>query len=306
MKWVIKNPAPLDSRLHKWGDYHFGRLLAKHLSRHGETVETHYYGSWDQDTDCDVVLLLRGKHPFAGQPGQHPEALWVLWNISHPGDVSDEECASYDLVAIASTPQALALDARIAPPVAALLQCTDPEEFRVGEQAAGDLRRGFVFVGNTRATLRPGVLWAIEYGLPLQIWGRGWDRWRKTRQCVVADYYPNERLGHLYSRSKATINDHWDDMKRYGFINNRVFDALACGLPVVSDWHEQLAQHFPDEVMYYRDEQEFEGCMEWLLLGYPDVQARAVSAIATIRRQFSFEKRAAELIDLAETNKSSR
>lgn len=305
MKWVIKNPAPLDARLRKWGDYHFGRLLAKHLERCGETVETHYDGDWTQDADCDAVLVLRGKRPFRARPGQHAGATHVLWNISHPGDVSDEECDFYDAVAIASTPQALELSARISTPVVTLLQCTDPEELAAGQRAGDAPRHGFVFVGNTRATARPGVLWAIEYGLPLRIWGRGWDRWRQTRKHVVADYYPNEELGRLYTGSKATINDHWDDMKTYGFINNRVLDALACGLPVISDWHGELVGYFPDQVLYYRDKHEFEACTERLLLDYPRLQARAESSIATIREDFTFEQRAGELIELVGCVKGS-
>lgn len=300
MKWIIKNPAPLDSRLRKWGDYHFGRLLTKHLSRRGEVVETHYHAEWGRDAECDVVLVLRGKHPFHGTPGQHAGALQVLWNISHPSDVGDEECERYDLVAVASRPRALELEAKTATPIVALLQCTDPEELRAGERADGGPRRGFVFVGNTRATRRPSVLWAIEYGLPLRIWGRGWERWEQTRQRVVADYYPNERLGCLYTHSRATLNDHWDDMRAHGFINNRVLDALACGLPVVSDWHDELARHFPDQVAYYRDQCEFEACMERLLLDYPGLQAAAASAYRAIRQGFTFEQRAAELIGLVD------
>jgi hypothetical protein len=300
MKWVIKNPAPRDSRLHKWGDYHFGRLLSKHLSRRGETVETHYHCDWDQDVACDVVLVLRGKHAFTARPAQHAGATWLLWNISHPNDVTDGECEPYDLVATASLPRAQTLGARLSTPVVPLLQCTDPEEFAADLRRGDEPRRGFVFVGNTRASLRPGVMWAIEYGLPLRIWGRGWDRWRQAQEHVVADYYPNEQLGWLYARSRATINDHWQDMKVQGFINNRVLDALACGLPVVSDWHEELARVFPDEVLYYRSQDDFEGCMERLLLEYPTVQDRAASAGAKVRRKFTFEQRAAELIGLVE------
>jgi glycosyltransferase involved in cell wall biosynthesis len=308
MKWIIKNPAPWDSRLHKWGDYHFGRLLVKHLRRRGEDAETHYHPHWDRDGDCDVVLVLRGKHPFERRARQHAGAVQLLWNISHPGDVSDAECQSYDLIAMASLPRARELDARLSTPVVTLLQCTDPEELAAGEPAEADerTRRGFVFVGNTRVVLRPGVLWAIEYGLPLRIWGRGWERWHQTRRRVVADYYPNEHLGRLYTRSRATINDHWDDMKAYGFINNRVLDALACGLPVVSDWHGELTRLFPDEIAYYRDRLEFGACMDRLLLNYPGMQDRVRSARTRVREEYTFDQRARELLDLVAGVQRSR
>jgi spore maturation protein CgeB len=87
-------------------------------------------------------------------------------------------------------------------------------------------------------------------------------------------------------------------MKAHGFINNRVLDALACGLPVVSDCHGEFARLFPDEIAYYRDRTEFDACMERMLLDYPAMQGRAESAGARIPREFTFEQRAGELLDL--------
>jgi spore maturation protein CgeB len=155
----------------------------------------------------------------------------------------------------------------------------------------------FVFVGNTRSTRRPGILWAVEYGLPLRIWGRGWDEWDACAH-VVADYFPNEELGSLYSRSRATLNDHWDDMSEFGFINNRVFDALACGLPIISDWHDEFQSLFPRGVLFYRDKRTFERCIETVLLAYPRVIEDARAAAETVRREFSFEHRTSELSEL--------
>lgn len=297
MRWVIKNPAPSDSRRTKWGDFHFGRSLTKYLERAGQQVVTHYDPGWDTPADADVVLVLRGKYPFA--PGRaHRGALRVMWNISHPGDVSLEEYETYDLVCVASRPWADELGRLVDVPVHALLQCTDPEEFHpgLGERAATDI----VFIGNTRDVERPAVLWALEYGLPLKIWGRGWEAFGIAPEHVVADYVPNEQLGALYASSRATLNDHWDDMKRFGFVNNRIFDALACHLPVVSDWHDELEALVPAGVLLYRNRTEFEACVESLLLDHPRLRQDAQAAGERIRTEFSFEHRAAELVQLVE------
>jgi hypothetical protein len=304
MKWIIKNPAPSDSRMKKWGDYHFGRSLTKYLVRLGHEVETQYDPNWAEDVPCDVVLVLRGKYAFPPEV-DHGGALRVMWNISHPADVSLEEYASYDLVFVASRSWANRLRAQISRPVFSLLQCTDPEEFFETPLPDGESRRDFIFVGNTREVERAGVLWALDYGLPLKIWGRGWSKWSASEN-VVGDYFPNEELGALYSRARATLNDHWDDMKASGFINNRIFDALVCGLPVVSDWHEELQSLFPEEILYYRDREEFDRCMERLTLDYPRVRAGVARAADAIRRTFSFEARAKQIASIVEALHSVR
>ena len=99
MRIVIKNPAPLGEKLIKWGDYHFGRSLSKYLERLGCEVVTHYHQDWQMASPADVVLVLRGRHPYTVQKGSGP--LHVMWNISHPEDVRDEEYAQYDIVLIA-------------------------------------------------------------------------------------------------------------------------------------------------------------------------------------------------------------
>jgi len=302
VRWLIKNPAPSDSRRTKWGDYHFGRSLTKYLERLGHEVETQYDPHWSDDASCDVVLVLRGKYAFP-TAGIHEGALRVMWNISHPADVDLDEYASYDLVFVASRTLAERLGPELTTPVLPLLQCTDLEEFSPPSDGDG-ARTDIIFIGNTRDAERPGVLWAIDYGIPLKIWGRGWSKW-SAKEHVVGDYFPNEDLGQLYGRSRATLNDHWGDMREYGFINNRIFDALACELPVVSDWHEELHALFPTGILYYRDRSEFDSCMEELLLNYPQVQNEARLASAFVRERFSFQQRARVLAEAVEERISS-
>jgi spore maturation protein CgeB len=101
----------------------------------------------------------------------------------------------------------------------------------------------------------------------------------------------------LYSGARATFNDHWPDMRKWGFVNNRIFDALACGLPVISDYHQALEHLFGDAVLLYRNRREFDDCIERLLLGYPAVLERALQAGGRVRREHSFEVRAGRLLE---------
>lgn len=292
MKWLIKNPAPTDSRQSKWGDFHFGRSLTKYLRRLGDDVESHYHPNWSATSDADIVLILRGKYPYKLQSKGDP--LHVMWNISHPGSVSFEEYNEYDLVFVASNSHAEFLQRSISTPAMPLLQCTDLEEFYPDRAETEGKREGVVFAGNTREVNRPSVHWAIDYGLALRIWGRGWDA-LVPEDYIVSEYIENAQLGQLYNHSLATLNDHWPDMKKHGFINNRIYDALAVGLPIISDYHEALYRMFPKAILYYRNREEFERCVEELLLNYHAVSKRAANCSSIIQQDFSFESRAKEL-----------
>ena len=201
-----------------------------------------------------------------------------------------------DLVFIASMAHTARIAQQVQVPVRELLQCTDTEECYPPSPEEDAQRAGYVFVGNSRDAERPGVIWAVELGFPIRIWGNMWNKFVNPSH-VVAKNLPGEERGALYRKSKATINDHWPDMKEYGFVNDRCFDAIACGLPIISDYHDELARIFPDEVLYYRDKPEFEACLREMLLNYPAIKQRVDGLKDRILAEFSFEARALTLIN---------
>lgn len=294
MKWIIKNPSPTDYRQNKWGDYHIGRCLSKYLVRLGEKVETDYHSNWYNDKKADIILVLRGKYPY--KVSKH-SGLNILWNFGHPEDITKKEYESYDIVLVASKNYSKILKKQIKSPVYPFLLCTDHEEF-YNKNKSNDLnRKGFIFVGNTRGVKRDCVSWSIEYKVPLKIWGRGWEK-LIGKKYVVGQYLANEKLADLYSKARVTLNNHWPDMLKYGFINNRIFDALACGLPVISDYSEELYTLFPKEVLYYRNKREFKKCIDEINSNYSTIKQRVNKATNIVINEFTYEKRAKELVQL--------
>lgn len=293
MKWIIKNPAPSNQ---KWGDFYFGRSLAKYLRRLGHEVKTHYYDEWNNNEKADVILVLRGYHLY--KPINN-KAIHVMWNISHPDFVSLEEYERYDIVFVASETYANKLKKMISKPVYPLLQCTDTEEFYIKDSLMDQNRKDIVFVGNTRGVKRPCVMWSIKHGLPIRVWGLGWEKYI-SKKNIVACHVNNKELPNLYSKAEVVLNDHWSDMLQYGFINNRVFDALACGSLVISDFNIELFKLFPNEILYYRNEEEFIKCIIYCNLNYPQIKKRVNNIIPRICNEFSFENRAKMIIKKVE------
>lgn len=295
--WVIKCPAPEDASRVRWGDYHYGVSLKRHLEKLGMYVILDTREDWDCPYGEDVVLVLRGCK-FYRPDRRNEKCLYIMWNISHPDQVEKEEYELYDLVCVGSRYYAKELAKRVSVPVVPLQQCTDTDLFFPDQT---DTSRGdYIFIGNSRGIARSCVMWSVEDKLPLKIWGSGWGKILQGHMDLIeAPTIENDEIPVLYRRAKVTLNDHWQDMLDYQFVNNRIFDALACGLPVISDGCEELREIFPEAVLYYSSREEFEQCLEKLEGDYESIKACVRSQWEMIHEKYSFQARARELVELA-------
>lgn len=296
--WVIKCPAPEGEARVRWGDYPFALSLKKYLERLGCYVVIDAREDWGCEEGADVVLVLRGCF-FYRPDRRNKKCIYIMWNISHPDMVTPEEYELYDIVCVGSRHYAARLQNHLSVPVFPLLQCTDTEEFYPPEKEE-EKKWDYIFIGNSRGVARSCVMWAIEENLPLRMWGSGWNTILKDHMDLFeAPTIENGEIPALYRAAKATLNDHWKDMLQNQFVNNRIFDALACGLPVISDACEELREIFPDAVLYYTDKEDFKKCVEELENNYGKVRKRVLEQWELIRREYSFEARAKELVELA-------
>ncbi|HEX6236171.1 MAG TPA: hypothetical protein VFZ68_03205, partial [Acidimicrobiales bacterium] len=231
LRMAVTVAAPSAKVAARWGDWHMGQALATSLRGEGVEVEVQ---TVDRANDlagrsCDVHLVLRGLEPVRATPGQRH----VLWLISHPEAVDDDELARADLVLVASPRFADHLRGRTATPVGVLLQATDHRRF-ARRPIDPRHRHDVVVVAKTRDVMRPVVADAVAAGLRPRIYGGGW-RGLVDSELVVADHVDNAELPAVYSSAGVVLNDHWATMRTWGFVSNRLFDVLACGTPVISD-----------------------------------------------------------------------
>jgi hypothetical protein len=215
-----------------WGDVHFARGLQLALHSLGVTTRLLHRDTYKSNPALPPgsgLLVLRGKYApspawLAGQP-HRPKALWL---ISWPLDPTPGELAAYDHLFVASAqdrPRIAQLSGR---PSSTLLQATGFQHYGKPEPVQG----GLLFVGNTRGMRRPIVQAFAAAGLPLDLIGHGWDALGLEAQ---AGSIANQLLPQRYRRALAVLNDHHQAMADYGYLNNRVFDALACAVPVITD-----------------------------------------------------------------------
>lgn len=295
LRIAIKVPATNHAVKEAWGDYHFALALRRCFWREGHSVRIDVLCDWDdpRSADDDVVFVLRGLSRYEPNPAH----INLMWNISHPDKVSDEEYEAYDHVFVAAAGLARQMDARLEVPVSALLQCTDPTLFFPDEDETVPSAE-VLFLGNSRRQHRPAVLDAIEAGLPLTVYGGQWAG--IIDEAYVADeHVPNHLVRKHYSRAKVVLNDHWPSMRDSGLVSNRLFDAAACGATIVSDPARGIQEVFGDAVRTYSTVQELRAIVQDVLRNPEAAKARGRALAEQVRAEHSFERRAEVVLQTA-------
>ncbi len=94
---------------------------------------------------------------------------------------------------------------------------------------------------------------------------------------IAGLHLPNEQVRLAYSSAAILLNDHWDDMRAEGIVSNRIFDALACGALVVSDYMPELGERFGDCIVTYRTPGELRATIARLLADPAERRERAAA-----------------------------
>jgi glycosyltransferase involved in cell wall biosynthesis len=287
---AIKTPAP-KKWANEWGDFHYAVSLAKSFNKLGHKTRIDFLEDWSSrrhDRSDDIVIVLRGLSVYEPRPG----AFNILWNISHADQVSLDELDRYDLVYTASESTARLFANLTDTPVRTLYQATDTARFNPDRRCA-HLEHDLLFTGNSRNVYRDMVRWTVDLGLKPAIYGAQWERFIPP-SLVHGENIANDRLGKYYASAKVLLNDHWESMREFGMLSNRLFDGLASNAVVVSDAIPTLSSVFGDGVIQVASQDD----LRRALLEMPEDQKAKSEAIGQIiRERHSFAARARTIVD---------
>lgn len=252
-KIALKMPAPDWLTAPFWGDYYYALSLKKYLIKLGYRVIIQVRKEWEDNSGIDIALVLRGPAVYHPQPG----VLNLMWNISHPGEVSESEYLEYQHIFIASEKYILSLPPIVGRRASVLLQCSDPELFYPDNQEK-DGR--IIFIGNSHGELRPVVRDVLDIGIDVDVYGTLWEE-LIDKKYIKRQHLRNHRLRHYYAHSGIVLNDHWPDMREFGFISNRVFDVLACNGRLLSDNIQGIPEDLKPFIHTYESKAELQALM---------------------------------------------
>jgi Glycosyl transferases group 1 len=293
LRLAVTVAAPSAKVAARWGDWHVAQALAASLRPLGVEVrvQTADQAEHVAGRSCDVHLVLRGVAPVRRSAGQRH----VLWIISHPETIDDEELDAADLVLVASPRFADHVRRRTASLVDVMLQATNQRRFRPRPVDPAH-RHDVTIVAKTREVLRPVVADAIAAGLRPRIYGGGWEE-LVDPELIVTDHVDNETLPTVYSSAGVVLNDHWRTMRAWGFVSNRLFDVLACGTPLISDPVEGVDELFDGAVLEYHTPDELRALVDNVLADPDGARRRSERGRKVVLANHTFDHRARQLLD---------
>ncbi|MBZ4659099.1 MAG: hypothetical protein JG766_1022 [Desulfacinum sp.] len=293
MKFYIKTGIPKWSEAERWGDYHFAHAMKAALEARGHQVRIQILPEWDgpEDADSDVTVHLMGLSLYKAKKGP----LNVLWLISHPEMVPKIHLDQYDLILVASRPFVPVVQRVTQRPVVPLLQFADTRWMYPDPRP--DRRATLLFVGNSRKVHRKILRDLLPCEYDLHVWGERWEG-LIPQHLVKGVYYPYERVRELYSSCAILLNDHWDDMRRHGFVSNRIFDALACRAFVLSDPMEEIDALFDGAVATYETPEDLRARIRFFLDHPEERRTMAEKGYRIVTGEHTAEKRMEELLEI--------
>ncbi len=228
-----------------WGDYWLKLNLLAEFRNIGYPLD---------ESNPGILLHLFGE-PLSEIPR---EPYKILWIHSHPDWVGPDVLKKYDKI--------FCISEHFIEKIATMGSEAD---FLMIPTNMAPLKRekqyDVVFVGNTKKNEMRKIV--RDMGRPayrIGIWGWGW-RGLIPEEWYGGEYYENTRLNELYASAKIVLNDHHEDMRREGFINPRILDALASGAFVLSDRVFGIERYLGDAVAMYDSPAELAAMLERFL-----------------------------------------
>ena len=245
-----------------WGDYYFAKSLRNSFERIGYQATIRVRSEWYDPLHSSYLIHLRGDTEYIPNAACHT----ILWNISHPNDLTAREIHKYDCAFVASNLMSGHWQ-KNGLQVFYLPQCTDPVIFHRSnppEEKTIEL----LFVGNTRGVFRKIIqdVYPAEY--QLSVFGNGWADYLPP-QIIRGAFVDNDELAKLYQSSCILLNDHWEDMKKMGFVSNRIYDALASGAFVISDEVEDMDKDIKECLVTYQTKEDLREKIRYYM-NYPE------------------------------------
>lgn len=267
---------PLPERRPLWGDYWLKENLLREIQDLGFPVV---------ESDSGVLIHLFGK-PLESLPA---DSYKILWNHSHPDWVTPEVLSKYHKIYCISKPfiskiERMGFEAEWLMAPTNAMPDDSPKVF--------DL----VFVGNARRDgTERAIEWLSDFPYHVGVWGLGWEG-RIPKHWIQGESVENKALGRLYSSAKMIINDHHEDMRREGFMNPRILDALGSGTLVISDYTKSIEEIFDDAVPVFNTRPELHRLVKRYLADDSERERLATKG-RQIAREFSYGAAAARIIE---------
>ena len=173
---------------------------------------------------------------------------------------------------------------------------TDPERFNPQSVTEGFYNQVPIsFVGNDLRgeTLNKKYFYpAIPLGL--KIWGK--TPWQPPLEEIRQGGLPLEDMAKLYTNSIINLNVHILEHIEYGTINARIFDILACGGFILSDYSQGVEEVFGDSIAYTEGDDDTKNKIAYYFENEEERKRRSEEGKKIVLSDHTYEVRAKSII----------
>lgn len=107
-----------------------------------------------------------------------------------------------------------------------------------------------------------------------------------------------DKMTQKYHNAKIVLNDHWADMREYGIINNRIFDALSVGAFVISDYMPEIDDVFQGSVIMYKNREDLNEKIEYYLSNEEEREHLSHKGQCLVLAEHTFSSRAEFIVNV--------
>lgn len=286
------------------GDYWIAEDLKEGFQQLGYNTEIDYRGEYHtkRTTTPKINIYMRGYTKFTPPLADGKNILYVYYPMAYdeksqyktnkstlnnrsslPENSNlDDDFNNFDIIAVASKTYQEKLNQKGIKSIF-IPQYTNPQKFYPNYDE--NIKNDILFVGSNwhdRTSLR----YALESGFNVAVYGYNWQG-IVPQNMYKGNYIPNTELNRYYSSAKIVLNDHRPDMKEHGFINNRIYDATACGTLVISDYMPEIADLYKDSIPMYRNKEELKVLLDYYLKNEDERQKLAKKAQEITLKKFT-------------------
>lgn len=236
---------------------------------------------------AEIVLVIGGAQLDAALVEQLARATGIPWVNWFPDDLRTvdrvrELAPAYDRIFVAGSDVAERVGAALGRPAEVVTLAADPSIYRP-LRSRDKYRANVVFAGSATARRVALLSGLAEFGLAL--WGPGWRR-TPLRDYCRGEVPSTEEYVRAYGGASVAVNIHHtaeDTGAVEAFVNQRLFEVAAIGVPQVVDHREDLARHFEQgkQLLVFHDADE----LRWVVQSALQDTAGATALGEAARRE---------------------